>query len=670
MNIIELQDNLKDLPDSALMQEMQMPTGNMPQFLVLSELKRRKRMRDEYQRQQAADMPTVAEEVMTAAGAPQQGLTAIARNMAPNSSIAQNTSADMAVQREPTRMPQKMAEGGFLNYLQSVLSGGKPDRTIDDEIDSRVSADLDDFLATDSMGNIPSNLVPSSIVAAPDFDATDIDDILDAEENRLDQQEIAANIRNQNLPSLSQIDSTIDRDSFGFDGNEVSFDDLLYQAQDGQRYPPIIEREFSNQIDFNTAQVPENIQKELADALGFAVDADERNEAMARLEEIDTPPPSVLAGQSNKDSSSMLSSIIPSFNLPEVDLNIFRKGEQALAAIDQKLASGELSEADARALQIQRTALNTALSTGQAIDNTVADALALVNRVVGGPALDLAAGVTSVFSPETGGAMFEFADDFDAETDRLAEEGFIPDNRNLDDDIAPLADEDRSGDPIQSRSPTVLEQTTGTPLEIPSEEKGGVESLLPTLLGDDDSGTTGNVGSGAPSGGDAYTKLESRIAKMLDDREKSAESDKFLALAQAGLALMASDSPTLGGAIGEAGLVGISQLREARNQYDKDILGLLSTQADIDAARSEAALEKRRLDLEEEELNRTGMKPGDLLDYLAALNKQQTTLTKQLSENLIEDSDDVRNRIILNELEIERVKRQLGYGSSTKDLAD
>ena len=67
------------------------------------------------------------------------------------------------------------------------------------------------------------------------------------------------------------------------------------------------------------------------------------------------------------------------------------------------------------------------------------------------------------------------------------------------------------------------------------------------------------------------------------------------------------------------------------------------------------------------------MKPGDLLDYLAALNKQQTTLTKQLSENLFDDSDggnDVKNRIILNELEIDRVKKQLGYGSSTKDLAD
>jgi hypothetical protein len=70
MNIIEVQESLKDLPDNALMQEMQNPTGSAPQFLVLSELKRRKRMRDDYQRQQNMDMPTVAEEVVTAAGMP------------------------------------------------------------------------------------------------------------------------------------------------------------------------------------------------------------------------------------------------------------------------------------------------------------------------------------------------------------------------------------------------------------------------------------------------------------------------------------------------------------------------------------------------------------------------------------------------------------------------
>jgi hypothetical protein len=54
MNIIDLQERLKDLPENALMQEMQTPTGTAPQFLVLSELKRRKRMRDEYQRQEGA----------------------------------------------------------------------------------------------------------------------------------------------------------------------------------------------------------------------------------------------------------------------------------------------------------------------------------------------------------------------------------------------------------------------------------------------------------------------------------------------------------------------------------------------------------------------------------------------------------------------------------------
>ena len=73
-NIIEVQENLKDLPDQTLIQEMRMPTGNAPQFLVLSELKRRKRMRDDYQRRENADMKTVAEEAVTAAGVPQEGI--------------------------------------------------------------------------------------------------------------------------------------------------------------------------------------------------------------------------------------------------------------------------------------------------------------------------------------------------------------------------------------------------------------------------------------------------------------------------------------------------------------------------------------------------------------------------------------------------------------------
>ena len=59
MNIIDLQDNLKNLPENALMKEMQQPTGSAPPFLILGELKRRKQMRDDYNRQQNSDMKTV-----------------------------------------------------------------------------------------------------------------------------------------------------------------------------------------------------------------------------------------------------------------------------------------------------------------------------------------------------------------------------------------------------------------------------------------------------------------------------------------------------------------------------------------------------------------------------------------------------------------------------------
>ena len=121
MNIIEIQDSLKDLPDSALMKEMQAPTGSAPQFLVLSELKRRKRMRDDFQRRQNADMKTVAEEVVTAAGAPQEGIMQVSQAMAPKSSIAQNTGMDMAAPVQPTQAPQMMADGGVVKMQQGGI---------------------------------------------------------------------------------------------------------------------------------------------------------------------------------------------------------------------------------------------------------------------------------------------------------------------------------------------------------------------------------------------------------------------------------------------------------------------------------------------------------------------------------------------------------------------
>ena len=57
-------------------------------------------------------------------------------------------------------------------------------------------------------------------------------------------------------------------------------------------------------------------------------------------------------------------------------------------------------------------------------------------------------------------------------------------------------------------------------------------------------------------------------APAMDD---AFEQDKWLALAQAGLSLMSSQQPTIGGAIGEAGLAGITALRQARGERDERI---------------------------------------------------------------------------------------------------
>jgi len=60
MNLLQTQDSLKNLSDQQLMTEMQNPTGQVPQFLVLSELKRRKDMRNQ---NQSPPSRTVAEEL-------------------------------------------------------------------------------------------------------------------------------------------------------------------------------------------------------------------------------------------------------------------------------------------------------------------------------------------------------------------------------------------------------------------------------------------------------------------------------------------------------------------------------------------------------------------------------------------------------------------------------
>lgn len=100
INILDVQDKLKSLSQQQLTQEMQSPSGAVPQYLVLSEISRRQAMQQSMQ-QQNAGKQTVAQELLSGAGVPAEGMSDMAQSMAPKSSIAQNTGISALPQEAP-----------------------------------------------------------------------------------------------------------------------------------------------------------------------------------------------------------------------------------------------------------------------------------------------------------------------------------------------------------------------------------------------------------------------------------------------------------------------------------------------------------------------------------------------------------------------------------------
>ena len=78
MNIIKLQDELRGVPDNALIGYVQNPTGHVPSYLALSELQRRKDMRAKYESQQAPESSVADDLEQQAAPQPQaQGVAGL-----------------------------------------------------------------------------------------------------------------------------------------------------------------------------------------------------------------------------------------------------------------------------------------------------------------------------------------------------------------------------------------------------------------------------------------------------------------------------------------------------------------------------------------------------------------------------------------------------------------
>ena len=495
MNIIDLQERLRDFPEQALMQEMQAPSGMAPQFLVLSELKRRKRMRDDYQRAQAADMKTVAEEAITGAGVPQGGIMQMAGAMAPNTNVAQDTGIDDAMQRVPTQAPQPlqeqgiasirgMAAGGYVKKMQQGTLVGAPQSVV---IDGRQYLVAPDGSVTTPLGE------PVSFAEA-------------------ERAKIAASGK----PVLGGALVDVSTDIANFDATQ-GFEELPLGEGDAARL-------------LEGIGVGETAGLPVAGRVGMETSED----AIARDR---VPMLADLTGDAARIAAAQAMFPQPDFDSPEQIA--------ANEAVRAQQAANRAAAMAAERAAVARQNANTAAAAGQS---------ELAARL-SAEADDLEAQAANAAESAAPEPVPEAARAAEAEASRAAEAARMLGINEI---------------PERPRMVTDAGELIGEPSAAPENKPPAPPEAKP------------------PVGG-GFGPIESRIAQMLAEREKSAAADKWLALAQTGLALMASRQPTIGGAIGEAGLAGIGAMRQARSQYDKDVLGLLNMQADIQRAKASGA---------------------------------------------------------------------------------
>jgi len=166
MNILELEDTLKGIPDEVLMQEAQQPSGSAPQYLVISEIQRRSDMRERYASEQEQPQNTISDQIVN------KGIASLGGSSAPSPSM--NMQQPMAAAQPMTppmtqqMMPeQPMAPTQMMNVGGEVMLDEAEDVTmLLDELGSSMNKIPEnrerDLLMSDFSSSVLSDIPPHS----------------------------------------------------------------------------------------------------------------------------------------------------------------------------------------------------------------------------------------------------------------------------------------------------------------------------------------------------------------------------------------------------------------------------------------------------------------------------------------------------------------------------
>lgn len=554
MNIIDIQDQLKNFSENQLIQEMQMPSGMAPQFLVLSEIQRRKRVRDDFAKRQAAGEPTVAQEAVAAAGVPVQGIAGMSEAMAPQSAASGGIGSIMPRsmrQPMPSQSEQSvpMAEGGLIESLfkgRDSMSEATQRPDVRRHKDGRLAMykpgtniflgfakeeEMYDGGLIRAQDGLPRGLRlrnPGNIRPGAGFYGEVGDD---GEYAQFASDE--AGIR-----AIQRLLRTY--------GNEYGINTLRGLAN---RYAPPSENPTSNYIDFLSQQTGINPDEEInlaerGSQIVPAIIGFEQGQQPFSQELIDR----AIGAAEFDDEEKIMSALQPSKQT--VAENILSK----LGLISSANASTMTQDL---AQQASNSKPYTYPDFPTEWDGTVVEDGAVVmppSVVLEEPAAEAPAMVPTFSSPtmdESGGTQTVVEDGAIVMKPGPIVEDVVPDISAF----TPPEEEVAAQPPAPPAPPAT---TTSPAVKPPAPQRN--------VTYPDTAATAG-------------TGIEDEIKKLQSQMEKSREQDKWLAIAQAGLTLMSSKEPTLLGAAGEAGVEGLKAFREAQSRYQEGVVDLINARA-------------------------------------------------------------------------------------------
>lgn len=732
MNVIEIQDKLKNFSQDQLINEMQMPSGSVPQYLVLSEINRRKRMQDSYEQEQNSQKAdqTVAQEKLAAAGVPEEGIASLAAALSPKTDMAQNTGATPQQSMPAPQAPPPMAEAmppqmpppqmmppqgaGIMSMagggpVQRMQAGGSPVATSK----GFFYVSRDGLTVTDIQGNpAPEDVAREARAKKYDFG------VRNAAERDAAFPVSSALSRNlgrfvrgapETGEQLGQMPPSLNDTSLR--APQIPSENFFPRLSGSQEFFPS-ETPIANVMD---SDLSSNMDYRLANMAATRAAMREPVEPTGIMPPLDiyspvrTPFPSNQNTQSLMDEQAAMrqamrgpaTGIMPPIDFDATSTEAFPSNRNTPAILRELAAKREamrtptdigdtvmMSPSDQRILDARRKIENRAKDT-EALDSFLGNRRATMGSITSGrsgsdvaspddlmtygyeepspmrdigdflvaseasrPALDVApVDMSKMMPPIFDPSLERSRDPYSAGVDALTQKA-LEKSKDGPSFLTRLRE-------IFGQSPEAFAETEsyptsgGTPPKIPTknetaksqEAKDQAKISPPTDLSFGDLSsvpelTIPEILSGtSPDAKDAstaasaeekstteYTPLESEIIDMLKKREKRADQDKWMALAQAGLAMMASKQPTLLGAAGEAGMIGMQQLSKSREAYDDAKLALLGLRQKIDASRETkaAASKKATREYYNDLIDDTRAQLDDLLDDARSYRKLET----------------------------------------------